>query len=164
MKNDVYRMIETALGMDDSITSAKRRAILSFCKNPTIDTSPSSSHAPFPKLLSLKEAAGLAENPQQNDIGIDGDGLLLDAATYLTTEEAAAYLRKSVSWLLHRKDIAYYRGSPLLSRASAGASLEMVLYQEASAAISVQRGDVPPLICDHDAARFQLARSEHFEW
>jgi hypothetical protein len=31
---------------------------------------------------------------------------------YLTTPEAAAYLRRSVSWLLRRGDIAYLPGRP----------------------------------------------------
>ena len=31
---------------------------------------------------------------------------------YLTTKEAAAYLRKSVSWLIRRKDIPYVSGNP----------------------------------------------------
>ena len=31
---------------------------------------------------------------------------------YLTTKEAAAYLRKSVSWLIRRKDIPYAPGNP----------------------------------------------------
>jgi len=31
---------------------------------------------------------------------------------YLTTEEAARYMRRSVSWMLRRKDIPYYRGRP----------------------------------------------------
>lgn len=31
---------------------------------------------------------------------------------YVTTEEAAAYLRKSVSWMLRQKDIPYQRGTP----------------------------------------------------
>lgn len=31
---------------------------------------------------------------------------------YLTSKEAAAYLRKSVSWLIRRKDIPYTPGNP----------------------------------------------------
>ena len=31
---------------------------------------------------------------------------------YLTTREAAQYLRKSVSWLIRRKDIPYAPGNP----------------------------------------------------
>lgn len=34
----------------------------------------------------------------------------------LTTNEAASYLRKSPSWLLHCKDIAYLPGKPNLYR------------------------------------------------
>jgi hypothetical protein len=33
---------------------------------------------------------------------------------YLTTDEAAAYLRKSVSWLLRVPDMAFLRGKPNL--------------------------------------------------
>ena len=36
----------------------------------------------------------------------------LVAPRYLTTEEAAAYLRRSVSWLLRQKRIPYYPGKP----------------------------------------------------
>jgi len=32
--------------------------------------------------------------------------------TYLTTEEAAAYLRRSVSWLLRVRDLPFLRGKP----------------------------------------------------
>ena len=35
---------------------------------------------------------------------------------YLTTEEAAAYLRKSQSWLLKRDDIPFLKGVPNLYR------------------------------------------------
>lgn len=31
---------------------------------------------------------------------------------YLTTKEAAQYLRKSVSWIIRRKDIPYAPGNP----------------------------------------------------
>lgn len=31
---------------------------------------------------------------------------------YLTTKEAAVYLRKSVSWIIRRKDIPYLPGNP----------------------------------------------------
>lgn len=37
---------------------------------------------------------------------------------YLTTEEAAAYLRKSPSWLTKRNDIPYVRGVPNIYRKS----------------------------------------------
>ena len=33
---------------------------------------------------------------------------------YLTSDEAAAYLRKSVSWLLRVRDMAFLRGKPNL--------------------------------------------------
>ena len=35
---------------------------------------------------------------------------------FMTTGEAAAYLRKSASWLLHQRDIAYLPGKPNLYR------------------------------------------------
>ena len=35
---------------------------------------------------------------------------------YMTTEESAHYLRRSVSWMLRQKDIPYYRGKPNLYR------------------------------------------------
>lgn len=37
---------------------------------------------------------------------------------YLTTKEAAAYMRRSKSWLLHQKDIPYLRGTPNTYRKS----------------------------------------------
>jgi hypothetical protein len=39
-----------------------------------------------------------------------------EANTLLTTAEAAAYLRRSVSWLLHQRDITYLPGKPNLYR------------------------------------------------
>ena len=36
------------------------------------------------------------------------------ASPYLTSDEAAAYLRKSVSWLLRVRDMAFLRGKPNL--------------------------------------------------
>jgi len=42
-------------------------------------------------------------NEQRGDINI---------CQYLTTEEAAAYLRRSVSWLLRQSDVPYLRGVP----------------------------------------------------
>ena len=38
--------------------------------------------------------------------------------TYLTTREAARYLRRSVSWMSRRKDIPVYRGRPNVFRRS----------------------------------------------
>lgn len=35
---------------------------------------------------------------------------------YMTTEEAATYLRKSVSWLLKQSDMPYLRGIPNVYR------------------------------------------------
>jgi len=37
---------------------------------------------------------------------------------YLTTPEAAAYLRKSVSWLLRQRDVPYLLGNPNVYRKS----------------------------------------------
>lgn len=49
------------------------------------------------------------EVPKTAHMGqIAGDGI----GPYLTTTEAAKYLRKSVSWLVRRRDIAYVRGRP----------------------------------------------------
>lgn len=39
-----------------------------------------------------------------------------EANALLTTAEAAAYLRRSVSWLLHQRDITYLPGKPNLYR------------------------------------------------
>lgn len=40
------------------------------------------------------------------------------ASEYLITGEAAAYLRKSASWLLHQHDIPYLSGNPNVYRKS----------------------------------------------
>ena len=40
----------------------------------------------------------------------------VNANVLMTTAEAAAYLRKSVSWLLHQRDITYLPGKPNLYR------------------------------------------------
>jgi len=37
---------------------------------------------------------------------------------YLTTKEAAAYLRKSTSWLLRQTEIPYLRGNPHVYKAA----------------------------------------------
>lgn len=58
-------------------------------------------------------------NPRMMDNdAVVGSGLSDEDAypTYMTTEEAAAYLRRSVSWMLGEKDIPYYRGKPNLYR------------------------------------------------
>ncbi len=39
-----------------------------------------------------------------------------EAASYLTTAEAARYLRKSASWLVKRHDIPYLKGVPNIYR------------------------------------------------
>jgi len=45
---------------------------------------------------------------------IVGEGVkqVMEPKDVMTTEEAATYLRKSVSWMLRRKDIPYTRGAP----------------------------------------------------
>jgi hypothetical protein len=40
----------------------------------------------------------------------------LDGQVYLTTPEAAAYLRKSVSWLLRQHDVPFLSGNPNIYR------------------------------------------------
>jgi hypothetical protein len=35
-----------------------------------------------------------------------------DGSRYMTTDEAAMYLRRSVSWILRRGDIPYLKGRP----------------------------------------------------
>lgn len=52
---------------------------------------------------------GLSENAQKGDDRTNGI-----AHDYLTTDEAARYMRRSTSWLLRQKDIPYYRGKPNL--------------------------------------------------
>jgi hypothetical protein len=37
---------------------------------------------------------------------------VVNESPYLTTQEAAAYLRKSVSWLLRQHDIPFLPGNP----------------------------------------------------
>lgn len=37
---------------------------------------------------------------------------MVNESPYLTTQEAAAYLRKSVSWLLRQHDIPFLPGNP----------------------------------------------------
>ena len=51
---------------------------------------------------------------KMNQQPTDTLGLPAPPADYLTTPEAAKYLRKSVSWLLRRHDIAYIPGKPNL--------------------------------------------------
>ena len=49
----------------------------------------------------------IPKNPHPSDTD---DGKKQDS--YLTSREAASYLRKSVSWLVKRNDIPYLRGVP----------------------------------------------------
>jgi hypothetical protein len=46
--------------------------------------------------------------------GVAGVAVRPIESPYLTTDEAAAYLRKSVSWLLRVPDMAFLRGKPNL--------------------------------------------------
>lgn len=53
------------------------------------------------------------ENTQvADDIGSEENGA--KDSKYLTTIEAAKYMRRSRGWILNRKDIPYYRGKPNL--------------------------------------------------
>jgi len=58
------------------------------------------------------------ERLERSDLGRrQSSGTMADAAgggatAYLTTPEAAAYLRRSVSWLLRQPDIPHLRGNP----------------------------------------------------
>jgi hypothetical protein len=47
-------------------------------------------------------------------VGVVGVAVRPTESPYLTTDEAAAYLRKSVSWLLRVPDMAFLRGKPNL--------------------------------------------------
>jgi len=57
------------------------------------------------------ETSGLEQVPQPTPGTNRAAELVL-----LTTEEAAEYMRRSASWLLHRRDIAYLPGKPNLYR------------------------------------------------
>ena len=46
-------------------------------------------------------------------LGLGRDAREIDHE-YMTTREAAEYLRKSVSWLLRQRDVAYIPGKPNL--------------------------------------------------
>lgn len=48
----------------------------------------------------------------QNDDGVSRNGQPGGLPEYMKTREAAMYLRKSVSWLVKRHDIAYVKGVP----------------------------------------------------
>jgi hypothetical protein len=48
------------------------------------------------------------------DGGVVGVAVRPTESAYLTTDEAAAYLRKSVSWLLRVPDMVFLRGKPNL--------------------------------------------------
>ena len=69
-------------------------------------------------------APAVAPTPLQTDAGgvADARGSAgavpspLGGSSYLRTEEAARYLRKSSSWLLKRHDIPYLKGVPNIYR------------------------------------------------
>ena len=67
-----------------------------------------------------RAGSAVAPTPLQTDLGgvSGGRGALVfvrpTESPYLTTDEAAAYLRKSVSWLLRVPDMAFLRGKPNL--------------------------------------------------
>jgi hypothetical protein len=48
----------------------------------------------------------------QSQRGGNGRSINFEKQKYLTTTEAAEYLRKSVSWLTRQPDIPYLRGIP----------------------------------------------------
>ena len=59
----------------------------------------------------------IPENTRPLDNVADGNASIRTTNAepkYLTTLEAAAYMRKSRSWMVQRKDIPYYRGRPNL--------------------------------------------------
>lgn len=65
--------------------------------------------------MSRKETIPNSPLPADNRVQRVGNGLLVNSQRwheYMTTEEAAAYLRKSVSWLVRQPDIPYVRGVP----------------------------------------------------
>jgi hypothetical protein len=63
--------------------------------------------------LHIDDQIGDAENTQvADDNGSEENGA--NESKYLTTIEAAKYMRRSRGWILNRKDIPYYRGKPNL--------------------------------------------------
>ena len=65
-------------------------------------------------------STAIASPPLQAHIGGMQNGcsaatlLLHEESPYMTTAEAAAYLRKSISWILRVPDLPYLRGKPNL--------------------------------------------------
>lgn len=68
---------------------------LAVVSNPLLREHPSGTDGRIVSAVVPVPARGLAGSPK-----------------YLTTREAAAYLRKSVSWIIRRKDIPYAPGNP----------------------------------------------------
>lgn len=66
------------------------------------------------------QKATISNFAQESDGQASGGGNGLPSSGlpqgYMTTEEAAEYLRRSVSWMLRQKDVPYYRGKPNLYR------------------------------------------------
>lgn len=75
-----------------------------------------STPAPTPS----DQGFAIAPTPLQFDADVIADGRKrglpagLTASPYLTTDEAAVYMRKSVSWLLRLPDLPFLRGKPNL--------------------------------------------------
>jgi hypothetical protein len=59
--------------------------------------------------VQIQPCKKLGHNKQNDILGEDERRMGSD---YLTTVEAAAYLRKSPSWLLHQADVPYLSGNP----------------------------------------------------
>ena len=57
----------------------------------------------------LEEDGGGRGAGRRRDVGVAG-------SPYLTTGDAAAYMRKSTSWLLKQADIPFLRGTPNVYR------------------------------------------------
>ena len=57
--------------------------------------------------MNEKKTVGLASDIRETECENKDQSLII-----LTTKEASRYLRKSVSWLIRRKDIPYNPGNP----------------------------------------------------
>lgn len=62
-----------------------------------------------PPQIGLREPSRLRQDIPETGAGGRGSEAM---SSYLTTDEAAAYLRRSPSWLLRQHDIPYVRGVP----------------------------------------------------
>ena len=96
MKERNYRIVEGAVMTDDSLTDHQRQSILDFCANIVGETSKKEGK------ISIREKAHHPDNSTKCNISI--------VSPYFTTKQAAKYMNRSISWMLHRKDIPYYRG------------------------------------------------------